>query len=78
MSSDCPACAEAARQESHLFHDGCRGCCARSAARSPQFSAARKTGRLDRPYRALLEQFDLTHDEVRAAHQADMLRKEPA
>ena len=78
MSSDCPSCTEAAQQVSHAFHAGCRGCCARAAARSPQFAAARKAGVLDRPYRALLDQFGLTHDEVRAAHQADMLGKEPA
>jgi hypothetical protein len=57
---------------------GCRGCCARAAARSPQFDAARRSGRLDRAYRTLLDQFGLTHDEVRAAHQTDQLGKEPA
>jgi hypothetical protein len=57
---------------------GCRRCCARAAARAPQFAAARKSGAVDRPYRALLDQFGLTHDEVKAAAAADALGRETA
>lgn len=67
----CPACAEAAQRESHLFQMGCRNCCARAAARSPQFAAARKAGVLDHQYRRLLQQFGLTHDQVKAAAALD-------
>lgn len=75
----CPACTQAAAVP-HWgeFVADCRGCCARAAARSPQFFAARQTGTQTRAYRALLEQFGLTHDEVRAAHAADAHAKEAA
>lgn len=78
MSSDCLDCTAAAAGEWHGFTMNCRGCCARAAARTPQYHAARTAGRLDRPYRALLEQFGLTHDEVKAAADVDQLGKEPA
>jgi hypothetical protein len=29
----CAACTQAAAKVSHLFHAGCRGCCARACAR---------------------------------------------
>jgi hypothetical protein len=74
----CLACAEA-RVTPHwgAFYANCRGCCARSIARSPQFFEARSTGSQSRKYRALLEQVGglvkppVTHDEVRAAFELD-------
>lgn len=74
----CIDCTTAAARPWHGFTGGCRGCCARAASRSPQFDTARRTGRVERPYRALLEQFGLTHDEVKAAAAADQHGKEPA
>lgn len=75
----CPACTEAERSP-HWgeFIAGCRGCCARAASRSPQFHDSRKAGTQTRGYRALLEQFGLTHDEVRQAHAADAHAKDAA
>lgn len=69
----CTACERSAREECHEFVASCRGCCARAAARSAPFAEVRASGRLDRPYRALLAQFGLTHEEVKAASLADML-----
>lgn len=75
----CGACAEAAEAVSHAFTGGCKGCCARAVARSPQAFKARSTGDKYEPsYRALLEQFGITHNDVLAAYKADQLGKEPA
>ena len=67
----CEACTIAAEKVSGLFAANCRGCCARAAARSPHFFRVKQAGSLDREYRRLLEQFKLTHDEVKAAYAAD-------
>ena len=69
--TQCRDCAQAARRKWHGFSAGCRGCCARAAGRSPQFAAARKAGVVDHQYRRLLDQFGLTHGEVKAAVAAD-------
>ena len=84
MTSNCPACATAATEVHYEFHASCRGCCARSIARSPQAFEARKTGTQPRAYRALLEQIGgvctpaLTHGEVKAAAASDMALREKA
>lgn len=65
--SACTDCITATQREWHGFTQGCRGCCARAASRSPQFAKARRDGSQDRAYRALLEQFGLTHEQVRDA-----------
>ncbi len=67
----CHACSAAAVRISHEFIAGCRGCCARAAARSPQFAAVRKAGVQDHAYRRLLAQFGLDHEAVKAAAAAD-------
>lgn len=67
----CADCAAAAAVEHWGFAAGCRGCCARAAARSPQYRRVAEDGFLDREYRRLLSQFGLQHAEVRAAAQAD-------
>lgn len=68
----CHDCVAAAQREHHDFTAGCRSCCARAAARLPQARKQREgDGFLDRSYRRLLDQFDLTHPEVRAAAAAD-------
>lgn len=71
----CPACEEAARKMWHEFRANCVGCCARAAARSPQYRKAKDTGIQDRAYRNLLQQFGLTHAQVQAAAAADVLSK---
>jgi hypothetical protein len=68
----CDDCAKAAARRHHGFMADCRGCCARAAARMPQYREAQKAGVQTHAYRRLLEQFGLTHDAVRAAAQADM------
>lgn len=70
-ATTCTDCAVAAARAWHGFTQGCRGCCARAAGRSPQFAAARKAGVVDHQYRRLLDQVGLTHDEVKAAVAAD-------
>lgn len=67
----CPACAGAAVRLSGEFHMGCTGCCARAAARSPQFREARNSRQQTRKYRALLAEFGLTHADVLAASNSD-------
>jgi hypothetical protein len=69
--TSCAHCKESTLRSCYHFTAGCLGCCARSAARSPQFDRVRRAGALDRPYRALLEQFGLNHATVRAASEAD-------
>jgi hypothetical protein len=78
MPSDCPDCTAAAAGTHWEFSADCRGCCARSIARSPQFFEARKAGdKHDRKYRALLEQIGglckppVTHNEVSQAAASD-------
>jgi hypothetical protein len=69
----CADCAAAAERLHGHFTGGCIGCCARAASRSPQFFAARKTGRQDQKYRNLLHQFGLTHEQVKAAYEVDRI-----
>jgi hypothetical protein len=80
----CPNCTTAAQEGASWggFTMHCRGCCARSIARSPEFHEARTTGTQTRKYRAVLQQVGslvtppITHDEVRQAHAADAQEKE--
>jgi hypothetical protein len=84
----CPAC-QAAATTPHwgAFHAGCRGCCARSIARSHVFFAARQAdntaGPETRKYRQLLEQVGglhkppIAHSEVMAAFKADAMNRQP-
>lgn len=82
----CPDCTAAAQARHHGFRAGCRGCCARSISRSPQFFAARKVGGVagneTRAYRLLLEQIGglltpaVTHEDVKAASAADAISRE--
>lgn len=67
----CPACDKAASQVTHEFRWGCRRCCARACARGQDFQRVRKQGVQDHRYRLALQQFRLTHDEVKAAAAAD-------
>jgi hypothetical protein len=69
--TDCEDCTLAARQLHHGFRAKCSGCAARAAARSPHFARVKTSGMQDRAYRGLLEQFELTHDQVKAAAAAD-------
>jgi hypothetical protein len=74
----CPSCTAAAKRVSGLFSADCRGCCARAVSRSPQFRRSQELGRLDSEYRRLLEQFKLTHEEVKDAHAIDASSREKA
>jgi len=71
----CEDCTESALRMSHGFQDGCIGCSARAAARSPQFHRARSAGVMDRQYHLLLQSFGLTHDQVKAASSVDWMTK---
>jgi hypothetical protein len=84
----CQSCEVAAIEPCWSFAMGCRGCCARSIARSPQFFAGRRednaTGPEARKYRELLRQVGglhkppITHREVLEAFKADAVNKERA
>lgn len=75
-TAPCKDCLSAAVRRHHGFAMGCRGCCARAAARSHHFHRVKQAGRLDSEYRRLLDHFKLTHDEVKAAQAADAMSKE--
>ena len=72
----CPDCTQAAREVWHAFSADCAGCAARALARGPHYRRCRDAGRLDRHYRAALDQFKLSHEQVRAAAAADRLTTE--
>lgn len=67
----CPACTKAAERLTGVFQAGCKGCAARAVSRGPNFRRARDSGYQDRKYRGELEQFGVTHDQVKAAAAAD-------
>jgi predicted nucleic acid-binding Zn-ribbon protein len=81
---NCNACTTAAERQHYEFFAGCRGCCARSIARSPQYFEARKAGIQTHAYRRILEQIGaqvtpaLEHAEVIAAAAADATLREEA
>ena len=81
MTSTCDACTAASIAPAYVFRFNCRGCCARSIARSPQFHAAHKAGIQTHDYRRILEQIGaqvspaLTHAEVLQAYSGDALAK---
>lgn len=72
----CPNCATAAQVMHHGFTAGCAGCCARAAARSPHYRRCLDKGVQDREYRRLLEQFKLTHEQVREAARVDRINED--
>lgn len=69
----CKDCQAAAERLHHGFSAGCQGCKARAVSRSPHYRRVRDAGRLDRDYQRTLDQFGLTHSEVKAAAAADKL-----
>ncbi len=70
--STCPDCTQAAITEWDVFRGDCLGCRARGVARGPHYRRCRDAGAQDRAYRQMLQQFGLTHEQVRAAAQADV------
>ena len=69
----CTECAAARLYVHHGFRADCRGCTARTAARAPEHDDARRNGRLDPRYIAMLARVGVTHAEAKAAWQADAL-----
>jgi hypothetical protein len=69
--STCPDCTAAAQALHWRFTDGCTGCRARGVARGSHYRRCRDAGAQDRAYRQMLQQFGLTHEQVREAAQAD-------
>lgn len=72
----CEACTTSAERVFHEFRQGCMDCCARAIARGHHFFRVRQAGQQDRQYRALLQQFGATHEQVKAAYAADAMSKE--
>lgn len=68
----CPACIEAAERLSHSFHD-CPGCRARAVSRDPRFFESSRGGFQTPAYRYMLEQAQVTHEQVKEAADADAL-----
>ena len=69
----CKDCAYAAQKRWHGYSD-CAGCRARAIARDPRFAAARKEGRLTPDYRRMLEQAQVSHEDVKAAAAVDKVK----
>ena len=57
-----------------LYLADCRGCAARAIAQSPQHFEAKRTGKQTQAYRDRLAAAGLTHDEVKAAANAEVTR----
>jgi hypothetical protein len=64
----CDHCDEAKVRVCGLFTGGCRGCAARSVARSMRYWQARASGKQDRHYRAFLDQMGVTHAQANEAY----------
>jgi hypothetical protein len=76
MAVMCPDCTKATEGLHHGFTSNCRGCWARTVARSPDFARVRAAQWVDKPYLALIGRFGVTHNEVKAAADADAMSKE--
>jgi hypothetical protein len=72
----CGNCVHAKLGPWHGFSANCLGCAARAVARGPNYRRCRDAGMQDRRYRAELEQFKLTHDQVREAAKVDQVESE--
>ena len=73
-SESCEFCAQSAAGPCHGFRFDCRGCAARTAARSQPFAESRAAKKQTQEYRALIDRLGVTHDEVIAAARADRLK----
>jgi len=73
----CQECLKAAAVAWCGFRAECRGCTARSAARSWQYAQAARGGE-NADYKALLKRLGLKHTEVQAARAADAMNTTPA
>lgn len=62
----CTDCTTARSIQWHGFTADCKGCIARSVARSPIAFEAKKEGRQTPAYRELLAKLGVTHDQVKA------------
>jgi hypothetical protein len=84
---DCPACHEANERPAFVFYAGCRGCPARTIARSQTFCPARQANDSNAPetlrYREMLAQVGggfvppVAHSEVMAALKSDAAQQQP-
>lgn len=74
----CPDCLSAAAKLWHGFSVDCPGCKARAIARGPNFRASQAAGRQSWQYRQELDNFGVSHEDVRKAATADALGKVPA
>jgi hypothetical protein len=85
--SDCPACHAAAAGPAFVFYTQCRGCTARTIARSQTFWQARQANDSNAPetlrYREMLAQVgggfvpSIAHSEVMAAFKSDAAQQQP-
>ena len=73
-TDSCEFCVASAAGPCHGFRRDCRGCAARTAARSPFFFDSKRAGKQTHDYRALIDRLGVTHDEVIAAARADRLK----
>lgn len=72
----CEDCTTASQEPHHGFKAGCPGCCARAISRGLNYFESLKQGQQTRRYRAELQQFGMTHQQVKDAAQADVMRRE--
>lgn len=78
MTTACPDCEAAAKEVWHSFRASCSGCAARATSRGPLFHQARRQGRQPQLYREHLARLGLTHDQVKAAANADAAQRNNA
>lgn len=78
MNATCPACIKSEQFRTHDFNDVCKSCDARKFSRRPEFKRVRDTGMQDRDYREKLNSLGITHEEVKAAYNADAANREKA
>jgi hypothetical protein len=71
----CPACLAAQHELSHLFLANCQGCDARALSRSRPFAESRKAQALTDEYRDALGKLEITHEQVKAAHDTDFINR---
>jgi DNA-directed RNA polymerase subunit RPC12/RpoP len=71
----CIHCREASERQSHTGDSACPVCTARAIARGKDFARVRAAGVLDNEYTALVAAAGLTHEQVKAAAEADWMTK---
>jgi len=60
----CPHCVAAANGPHYVYQRHCPACCARDIAAGPHFHRSRLEGKQVKEYRAQLQHYGVTHEQV--------------